>query len=114
MVYIYIVYIYIILYIYILYIYIVYIYILYTYYIYIHSILSMYKLYKLTPHSIHTQFSSSKSYHPGRGVDGIPEETKARQLLSDDARVDLPGVDAHLELLLQESDGNIFGNIMGM
>lgn len=38
---------------------------------------------------------------PGRRVDGITEETKARKLLSNDARTDLARVNAHLELLLE-------------
>lgn len=42
-----------------------------------------------------------KDRAPGRRVDGITEETKARKLLSNDARTDLARVNAHLELLLE-------------
>ena len=89
---------------------IIYIYSVYIY-IYISYITYIYKLYKFTAHSIHPHPLQKTQPSPGRGVDGIPEETKARQLLSDDARVDLPRVDAHLELLLQESDGMGSGEI---
>lgn len=51
-------------------------------------------------HSSHVP-EVKKNRAPGRRVDGITEETKARKLLSNDARTDLARVNAHLELLLE-------------